>query len=92
MTTAPAELPKSNCLMVAAATPLTAELRPDAGLLANHVSMLFGHGCDGIALFGTTGEGTVPVDGVRAVERGGVGGGCGGGGDGIHGEPCPDVR
>ncbi|MBN8994616.1 MAG: dihydrodipicolinate synthase family protein [Rhizobiales bacterium] len=58
MTTAPAELPKSNCLMVAAATPLTAELRPDAGLLANHVRMLFGHGCDGIALFGTTGEGT----------------------------------
>lgn len=50
-------LPKTDCLMVAAATPVTADLQPDAGLLADHVSMLLRSGCDGIALFGTTGEG-----------------------------------
>jgi len=51
-------LPKSECLMVAAATPVTADLHPDARLLADHIGMLFGNGCDGVAVFGTTGEGT----------------------------------
>ena len=51
-------LPKSDCLMVAAATPLTADLHPDVGMLARHIAMLLDAGCDGVALFGTTGEGT----------------------------------
>jgi len=44
--------------MVAAATPLTADLHPDIALLTAHIAMLLGAGCDGVALFGTTGEGT----------------------------------
>lgn len=55
-TPAPA-LPETDCLMVAAATPLTQDLRPDIGLLGAHVAMLLAAGCDGVALFGTTGEG-----------------------------------
>ncbi|WP_296747463.1 dihydrodipicolinate synthase family protein [Mesorhizobium sp.] len=51
-------LPRTDCLMVAAATPLTADLHPDIGMLVRHISMLLGAGCDGVALFGTTGEGT----------------------------------
>jgi len=51
-------LPKSDCLMVAAATPLTADFHPNLPLLINHISMLLRSGCDGVALFGTTGEGT----------------------------------
>ncbi|MET2832135.1 dihydrodipicolinate synthase family protein [Mesorhizobium shangrilense] len=51
-------LPRTDCLMVAAATPLTADLHPDVGMLVRHIGMLFEAGCDGIALFGTTGEGT----------------------------------
>jgi 4-hydroxy-tetrahydrodipicolinate synthase len=53
-----ATLPKSDCLLVAAATPLTADLHPDVGRLIEHIAMLYGAGCDGVALFGTTGEGT----------------------------------
>ncbi|MER8649870.1 dihydrodipicolinate synthase family protein [Mesorhizobium sp. M0586] len=51
-------LPRIDCFMVAAATPLTTDLHPDIKLLVRHIEMLFGAGCDGIALFGTTGEGT----------------------------------
>ncbi len=51
-------LPKSDCLMVAAATPLTADFHPNLPLLISHISMLLRSGCDGVALFGTTGEGT----------------------------------
>lgn len=51
-------LPDSDCLMVAAATPVTPDFGPDIGLLAAHCAMLIGKGCDGITLFGTTGEGT----------------------------------
>jgi len=58
MTTQAPALPRTDCLMVAAATPLTAELHPDIGLLVRHIAMLLGAGCDGVALFGTTGEGT----------------------------------
>lgn len=52
-------LPASDCLLVAAATPLTADFRPDTDLLAAHCHWLLEAGCDGIALFGTTGEGPV---------------------------------
>ena len=41
-----------------AATPFDADLMPDAGLLCEHVKRLFEEGCHGVALFGTTGEGT----------------------------------
>jgi 4-hydroxy-tetrahydrodipicolinate synthase len=58
MQTREATLPKSNCLLVATATPVTADLHPHVGLLAEHIAMLYGAGCDGVALFGTTGEGT----------------------------------
>ena len=37
-------------------TPLDAGLRPEAGKLARHIAWLFEQGCDGIVLFGTTGE------------------------------------
>lgn len=50
-------LPRDRCLVVAAATPLNRDLAPDAALLVAHCRMLLAAGCDGIALFGTTGEG-----------------------------------
>lgn len=49
--------PARKCLAVAAATPVTADLSPDNALLSAHVAMLLDAGCDGVALFGTTGEG-----------------------------------
>jgi 4-hydroxy-tetrahydrodipicolinate synthase len=52
-----ADLPSRNCLITAVATPLTADLAPDATLLTAHCRSLLASGCDGIALFGTTGEG-----------------------------------
>ncbi|MBL8582398.1 MAG: dihydrodipicolinate synthase family protein [Rhizobiaceae bacterium] len=52
-----ASLPAVDCFMVAVATPLTDDLQPDVRLLSEHVAMLVRNGCDGIALFGTTGEG-----------------------------------
>jgi len=75
-TQAPA-LPRTDCLMVAAATPLTADLHPDIGILVRHISMLLGAGCDGVALFGTTGEGTEfsaedRMEGLDGVIAGGV--------------------
>lgn len=54
---APAELPRTDCLVVAVTTPLTPELRPDADLLLARCRSLLQDGCDGITLFGTTGEG-----------------------------------
>jgi 4-hydroxy-tetrahydrodipicolinate synthase len=50
-------LPRSNALIAAIATPLDPDLRPDARLLAERCRTLMAEGCDGIALFGTTGEG-----------------------------------
>ncbi|MDW6023656.1 dihydrodipicolinate synthase family protein [Mesorhizobium sp. BAC0120] len=63
-------LPKSDCLLVAAATPVTEDFHPDLGLLADHVGMLLSAGCDGIAIFGTTGEGMeFPIeDRMRGLE------------------------
>lgn len=52
-----AGLPKTNCLAAAIATPLTAEFRPDLPKLIEHAGWLLAQGCDGITLFGTTGEG-----------------------------------
>ena len=50
-------LPKSNALIAAVATPVGPDLRPDARLLAERCRHLLAEGCDGITLFGTTGEG-----------------------------------
>jgi 4-hydroxy-tetrahydrodipicolinate synthase len=50
-------LPRSNALIAAIATPLGPELRPEGRLLAERCRMLMTEGCDGVALFGTTGEG-----------------------------------
>lgn len=50
-------LPRQNCIMAAVATPVTADFRPDTGQLLGHIRSLLSDGCDGVALFGTTGEG-----------------------------------
>ena len=50
---------------VASATPLTAAGEVDTALLADHARALFAQGCDGLVLFGTTGEGSS----FAAVER-----------------------
>jgi 4-hydroxy-tetrahydrodipicolinate synthase len=50
-------LPRSNLLIAAVATPIGPDLRPDAPLLAGRCRTLMAEGCDGITLFGTTGEG-----------------------------------
>lgn len=52
-----AELPHRNCVMAAVATPVTADFRPNADLLLDHCRRLLAEGCDGLAVFGTTGEG-----------------------------------
>lgn len=44
-------------LWVATLTPMTADLSCDVARLAAHCRFLFDHGCDGVAIFGTTGEG-----------------------------------
>src|SRR5262245_5480029 len=61
MTTAPAVQPMG--VYAAAITPLDGELRPNVGALIGHCRWLLANGCDGLAPFGTTGEGTsLPVD------------------------------
>jgi 4-hydroxy-tetrahydrodipicolinate synthase len=50
-------LPASNLLIAAVATPIAPDFRPDALLLAERCRALMAAGCDGITLFGTTGEG-----------------------------------
>lgn len=52
-----AGLPKTDCLIVAVTTPVTADFRPDADLLLARCHALMADGCDGVTLFGTTGEG-----------------------------------
>ena len=49
--------PKLRGVWCATLTPLAADGRPDSARLADHVRRLFAAGVDGIALFGTTGEG-----------------------------------
>ena len=51
----PSSLP--NGVIVASVTPLGADGRPNASVLAEHLQILFDRGCDGALLFGTTGEG-----------------------------------
>ncbi len=46
-----------RCLSVAITTPLTADFEPDNERLAARAHALMALGCDGITLFGTTGEG-----------------------------------
>ena len=50
-------LPASNLLIAAIATPIGPDLRPNGRLLAERCRTLMAAGCDGITLFGTTGEG-----------------------------------
>lgn len=52
-----AGLPKTNCLAVAIATPLTADFHPDIPRLVARAKGLMAEGCDGVTVFGTTGEG-----------------------------------
>ncbi len=44
-------------LWVATLTPMKDDLSCDTARLAAHCRFLFDHGCDGVAIFGTTGEG-----------------------------------
>jgi len=50
-------LPRNNALIAAVATPIGPDLRPGSRLLVERCRFLLAEGCDGIALFGTTGEG-----------------------------------
>jgi 4-hydroxy-tetrahydrodipicolinate synthase len=50
-------LPTRDCLAVAVTTPIGAGFHPDADLLLARCRQLMADGCDGITLFGTTGEG-----------------------------------
>ena len=52
-----AGLPENNCLLVAITTPVTPDFRPDPSRLLARARHLMGEGCDGVTLFGTTGEG-----------------------------------
>jgi 4-hydroxy-tetrahydrodipicolinate synthase len=53
-----AGIPQVESLVVAVATPLDREFHPDISLMLDRCRSLLRDGCDGIALFGTTGEGT----------------------------------
>ncbi len=50
-------LPQLNYLSAAIVTPLTPDFRPNLPRLLDHVRWLLTRGCDGVTLFGTTGEG-----------------------------------
>lgn len=70
-------LPSTDCLVVAVATPITADLRPDSDRLRAHCLSLLAQGCDGVTLFGTTGEGAefTVADRRRTIEtllKGGI--------------------
>src|SRR5215475_2705041 len=51
-------LPSAHCLLAAVVTPVAPDCRPDPDLLLARCRDLLRQGCDGITLFGTTGEGT----------------------------------
>lgn len=64
-------------LWVASLTPLAADGSIDTGILARHCKSLIADGCDGVALFGTTGEGQSfsvreRIDALEAVLKAGV--------------------
>lgn len=72
-----AALPKTNCLAVAIATPITPDCHPDIPRLVGRAKWLMAQGCDGVTLFGTTGEGPEfsTEDRIAALEgliRGGI--------------------
>jgi len=50
-------LPARDCLVVAITTPIADSFRPDIALLVDRCRTLMEDGCDGVTLFGTTGEG-----------------------------------
>jgi 4-hydroxy-tetrahydrodipicolinate synthase len=50
-------LPARNVVIAAVATPVGPDYRPDGDLLLARSRQLLAEGCDGITLFGTTGEG-----------------------------------
>lgn len=50
-------LPRTRCLAVAVATPVTRDYHPDIERLVARCKALMALGCDGVTLFGTTGEG-----------------------------------
>ncbi len=52
-----AGLPTTDCLVVAVTTPVGIDYRPDGDLLLERCKNLLAAGCDGVTLFGTTGEG-----------------------------------
>jgi 4-hydroxy-tetrahydrodipicolinate synthase len=64
-------LPARDCLVVAITTPIRDGVHPDGDLLAERCRTLMQDGCDGIALFGTTGEGTefAVADRMATLER-----------------------
>jgi 4-hydroxy-tetrahydrodipicolinate synthase len=64
-------LPARECLVVAIATPITESFRPDASLLVERCRKLMRDGCDGVTLFGTTGEGAefAVADRMAALEQ-----------------------
>ena len=64
-------IPTTNALLVAVATPIDRDLRPDIERLAAHCRWLFANGCDGVAVFGTTGEGAemAVADRMEALDR-----------------------
>jgi 4-hydroxy-tetrahydrodipicolinate synthase len=64
-------LPASNAVIAAVATPVTSDYRPDGALFVARCRHLLAEGCDGIALFGTTGEGgeIAAEDRKRALEE-----------------------
>ncbi|MFO1069914.1 MAG: dihydrodipicolinate synthase family protein [Geminicoccaceae bacterium] len=64
------ELPRNDCLIAAVTTPFDADLRPDDSLLLARCRELMGQGCDGVTLFGTTGEGAMiaPSQRMRTLE------------------------
>lgn len=64
-------------LWVASLTPLAADGSIDTAMLARHCKALIADGCDGVALFGTTGEGQSfsvreRIDTLEAVLKAGV--------------------
>lgn len=50
-------LPATDCLVVAVTTPVTQAFEPDGARLRERCAALLAQGCDGVTLFGTTGEG-----------------------------------
>lgn len=61
----PLSMPVPNGVYAACLTPFTDDLSVDVPRLFDHATWLLNHGCDGILLFGTTGEGLSLTAGER---------------------------